>query len=142
MYEMNPLIYVRAKYVDGNFSGLIQECCEKEPHTFSSTEGMETRIDYYASNMISVRNIIDYYCPRGDWEIDSYNFKYYNQDYVTYWIEIIACQHGTWQGKLTCRGKKNFFKSKYDLFSLMEDAYASDRSTRDQRKPRAAVGKK
>lgn len=123
MYEVNPLIFIYARYADGVWSGIIQECSEPEPREFFSKTYLIERIGGYAAKRPLVADLGDYYKPNGIWA-DAVIPRHMHGG-LSFWIEIMACQHGTWQGRVTYKGDRKFFASESEFFTRIENAYAT-----------------
>ena len=100
MFEINPLIFICARYEDGTWSGTVQECGKLEPREFYSWADLAKKIDMYAANRSLVTELDKYYKPGGVWA-DTMLPKHRKGD-LRLWVEITACQHGTWQGRTAC----------------------------------------
>ena len=121
MFEINPLIFICARYEDGTWSGTVQECGKLEPREFYSWADLAKKIDMYAANRSLVTELDKYYKPGGVWA-DTMLPKHRKGD-LRLWVEIIACQHGTWQGRTACKGDGyHYFKSESEFLTLMQAA--------------------
>ena len=127
MFEINPLIFICARYEDGTWRGTVQECGKLEPREFYSWADLAKKINMYTANRPLVTELDEYYKPGGVWA-DTMLPKHKKGD-LRLWVEIIACQRGTWQGRVFYRGNRRFFKNETELFSLMERAYEKARNT-------------
>jgi len=124
MYEVKPLILIYARHTpEGVWNGMIQECCEPEPREFFSKTELIRRIDQYAAQRHCVTDLGDYYKPGGVWVGEV--IPKHKRGGLSFWVEIMACQRGTWQGRVIYKGTPRFFKDESELFALMGDAYTA-----------------
>ena len=123
MLDVKPVLFIQACHTSGDLCGFVQESHEAEAVPFKSTFELMHRIEMYVNAPRRAKDGGVECQPYKDWAIDP--CEWHKRGHMNYIVEIMANEHHSWQGRLTCTLGKHFFRSERELFFMMEEAYAT-----------------
>lgn len=112
-------VFVELECIGEGFSGIMQELRDAEPQSFRSEQEFHEKIRRYVQKSYSE---IDFTALHG-W-LFALRRK---RGRLFCCVEILYCQHYTWQGRLTYGGGEAPFTNQLELVAQMKEAFGNCR---------------